>query len=42
MVRRSQGWVYGAPAGGHDDTVMATALSLWAVRRTGWVSVDFE
>lgn len=33
MKRTSQGWSYGAPPGGHDDMVMATALSLWASQR---------
>jgi hypothetical protein len=35
MVRRREGWSYGAPPGGHDDTVMATALSLWATKHYG-------
>jgi len=35
MSRTTLGWTYGAPSGGHDDTVMATALSLWASRRYG-------
>ncbi len=35
------GWAYSAPGGGHDDTVMATALSLWAARRHGGVVMDF-
>lgn len=41
MTRTSRGWSYGAPPGGHDDTVMATALSLWASQRYGGVMVDF-
>jgi hypothetical protein len=36
MKRTTYGWKYGAPPGGHDDTVMATALSLWASKRYGW------
>ncbi|MBA3872943.1 MAG: hypothetical protein H0X30_27745, partial [Anaerolineae bacterium] len=35
MKRNSKGWSYGAPSGSHDDTVMATALSLLASRRYG-------
>jgi hypothetical protein len=37
MKRTSQGWAYSAPPGGHDDTVIATALSLWAAKRFGGV-----
>jgi hypothetical protein len=33
MTRTMYGWTYSAPPGGHDDTVMATALSLWAIRQ---------
>src|SRR5690606_8817935 len=33
MTRTAYGWTYSAPPGGHDDTVMATALSLWAIRQ---------
>lgn len=32
MSRTAYGWSYGAPPGGHDDTVIATALSLRASR----------
>lgn len=28
------GWRYSAPPGGHDDTVIATALSLWGAQRS--------
>jgi hypothetical protein len=41
MKRTSQGWSYSAPPGGHDDTVIATALSLWAAKRFGGWQVDF-
>lgn len=41
LKRTSQGWSYGAPPGGHDDTVMATALSLWAMQRFGSVLISF-
>lgn len=41
MTRQSHGWSYRAPSGGHDDTVMATALSLWASQRYGRVYIDF-
>ena len=41
MKRTSLGWSYSAPPGGHDDTVMATALSLWAAKRFGGWLVDF-
>ncbi len=41
LNRTSHGWSYSAPSGGHDDTVIATALSLWAAKRySGWL-VDF-
>jgi len=36
MKATTYGWQYSAPPGGHDDTVVATALSLWASRRFGW------
>jgi hypothetical protein len=35
------GWRYAAPPGGHDDTIIATALSLWATERTGRFRCDF-
>jgi hypothetical protein len=35
MAKTAYGWRYGAPSGGHDDTVIATALSLWATRHYG-------
>jgi hypothetical protein len=41
MKRNSTGWSYGAPSGSHDDTVMATALSLWASRRYGGEIISF-
>ena len=41
MTRSGNGWQYGAPSGGHDDTVIATALSLWAAQQYRRVSVDF-
>ena len=41
MRRTSSGWSYGAPSSGHDDTVMATALSLWASRRYGGGNISF-
>jgi hypothetical protein len=41
MRRTSQGWSYHAPAGGHDDTVIATALSWWAARRFGGWLIGF-
>lgn len=41
MTRTKYGWSYSAPPGGHDDTVIATALSLWAVRERRGVSIDF-
>jgi Terminase large subunit, T4likevirus-type, N-terminal/Terminase RNaseH-like domain len=41
MKRTSMGWSYGAAPGGHDDTVMATALSLWASRRYGGAIISF-
>jgi hypothetical protein len=41
MTRSGNGWQYGAPAGAHDDTVIATALSLWASQRSGRVGIDF-
>ncbi len=41
MHRTSLGWSYHAPAGGHDDTVIATALSWWAARRFGGWLVGF-
>jgi hypothetical protein len=40
MKRTRYGWQYSAPPGGHDDTVMATALSLRAIR-SGWVMWAF-
>jgi hypothetical protein len=33
LQRTNYGWAYSAPPGGHDDTVIATALSLWARRK---------
>jgi hypothetical protein len=41
MKKRSGGWSYGAPPGGHDDTVIATALSYWATRHYGRVTIEF-
>lgn len=41
VSKTAQGWRYGAPSGGHDDTVMATALSLWATRRYGSLDISF-
>lgn len=41
VSKTAQGWRYGAPSGGHDDTVIATALSLWAARRYGQLDIDF-
>ncbi|MCA0456768.1 MAG: terminase large subunit [Chloroflexi bacterium] len=41
LKRNRSGWSYGAPSSGHDDTVMATALSLWASKRYGGVSISF-
>jgi hypothetical protein len=35
MKQTKFGWSYSAPSGGHDDTVMATALSFHASRRYG-------
>jgi hypothetical protein len=35
------GWRYSAPPGGHDDTVIATALSLWACDHTSRFRIDF-
>ncbi len=35
MKATKLGWTYSAPSGGHDDAVMATALSLYASRRYG-------
>lgn len=39
--RTAYGWAYSAPPGGHDDTVMATALSWWAARRFGGSLLGF-
>jgi hypothetical protein len=41
MTRTMYGWTYSAPPGGHDDTVMATALSLWASQRVGRARIDW-
>src|SRR5690606_11252102 len=41
MKRTSYGWSYAAPSGGHDDTVMATALSLWATRWLHPLRIDW-
>jgi hypothetical protein len=41
MKRLKLGWAYSAPSGGHDDTVMATALSLWASQRFGGVLIGW-
>jgi hypothetical protein len=41
MTRNAYGWSYSAPPGGHDDTVVATALSLWASRRYGGALISF-
>jgi Terminase RNaseH-like domain len=41
LYRTSRGWGYSAPSGGHDDTVMATALSLWAMQRYGAPIISF-
>jgi hypothetical protein len=41
MSRTSRGWTYNAPPGGHDDTVMATALSYWAAGRYGGEIIAF-
>ena len=41
MKRTSYGWSYSAPSGGHDDTVMATALSLWATRWLHPLRIDW-
>jgi hypothetical protein len=35
VKRTVYGYSYSAPPGGHDDTVMATALSWWAAQRFG-------
>ena len=37
----SGAWRYGAPAGGHDDTVIATALAWYGSRHTGRALIDF-
>ena len=37
----SGSWRYGAPAGGHDDTVIATALAWYGARHTSRPSFDF-
>ncbi len=34
-------WKYEAPAGGHDDTVIATALSLWGVTNSPALLIDY-
>jgi hypothetical protein len=41
LQRGAHGWQYQAPHGGHDDTVMATALSWWAVTRIGTTGISF-
>jgi hypothetical protein len=41
MKRLQHGWAYSAPPGGHDDTVIATALSLWASKRSGPIRIDW-
>ncbi len=41
MKRNSMGWSYGAPSGSHDDTVIATALSLWASKWYGGEAISF-
>jgi hypothetical protein len=41
VSRTSHGWSYSAPSGGHDDTVIATALSLWASQRYAGLGFDF-
>lgn len=41
LNRTSHGWSYSAPSGGHDDTVIATALSLWASQRYGSLGISF-
>ncbi len=41
MKRTSTGWSYGAPSGSHDDTVIATALSLWASKWYGGEMISF-
>jgi hypothetical protein len=41
MKRTSTGWSYGAPSGSHDDTVIATALSLWASKWYGGENIAF-
>jgi hypothetical protein len=41
VTRTGYHWQYSAPSGGHDDTVMATALSYWASQRYGRVLIDF-
>ena len=37
----SGSWRYGAPAGGHDDTVIATALAWYGARHSSRPSFDF-
>lgn len=42
MSRTASGhWQYNAPVGAHDDTIIATALSLYAVQRYRSISVGF-
>ncbi|MBI1276862.1 MAG: hypothetical protein GC179_01910 [Anaerolineaceae bacterium] len=41
MKRTSTGWSYSAPSGSHDDTVIATALSLWASKWYGGEMISF-
>jgi hypothetical protein len=41
MKRTSTGWSYSAPSGSHDDTVIATALSLWASKWYGGEAISF-
>lgn len=41
MERTANGWKYSAPSGIHDDTVIATALSLYATRHYGRVMIDW-
>jgi hypothetical protein len=37
----NRGWRYSAPPGGHDDTVIATALSWYGAYKSGSVRIDF-
>jgi hypothetical protein len=41
MKKTAYGWKYSAPPGMHDDTVMATALSLWATKHFSRILISW-